>query len=106
MRAKLEASQDEVKALTLGPSAQAEAEKAVDKEFKARLLQGYVDLKRRVALDHPDWDLLACQGANSDFWIDEPTEEALLSVLPVVVQEEVGGTNEAAADLVAADPTV
>ena len=45
----------------------AEAGKA-DKEFQAGFFQSYANLKRSVAVDHPEWDLTAYSGAESDFW--------------------------------------
>ena len=47
-----------------------------DEEFDAGFFQGYADLKRRVAVDHPEWDLSAYSGADSNFWkVESPTEE-------------------------------
>ena len=44
LRAELEACQAEMHA------------RASEEKFEAGFLQGYVDLKRRVATDHPDLD--------------------------------------------------
>ena len=40
---------------------------AAEKEFGAGFFQGYSDLKRRVALVHPEWDLTAYLGVESYF---------------------------------------
>ena len=53
-----------VKAITI---ARGEAEKTAEDEFATGFFQGYSDLKRRVAMDHPDWDLSAYSGVNSDY---------------------------------------
>ena len=45
-----------------------EAEKTAKDEFAAGFFQGYSDLKRRVAIDHPEWDLFASLGVDSDYW--------------------------------------
>ena len=42
--------------------------KAAEEEFGANFFQGYSDLKRRVALVHPEWDLTAFSDVESDFW--------------------------------------
>ena len=57
MRAELKASLVEVQVLAKGAATLEMAERTTDEEFKAGFFQRYVDLKRRVALDHPDWDL-------------------------------------------------
>ena len=54
LRAELEGARVEVQALTKGTTVQETTERAVDEDFKVGFLQGYVDLKRRVALDHLD----------------------------------------------------
>ena len=100
MRAKWEASQAKVKALTKGATARAEAEKVGKEEFEAGFLQGYVDLKRMVALDYPDWDLSTYRGTGLDFWIEEPIGEAPLSALHISIREEVGGIDEVTTDSV------
>ena len=43
-------------------TARAEAKKAAEDEFAAGFFQGYSDLKRRVVVDHPEWDLSAYSG--------------------------------------------
>ena len=43
-----------VQALTKGTATQETAERTIDKEFEAGFIHGYVDLKRRVAFDHPN----------------------------------------------------
>ena len=57
MRAELEVAQVEIQALAEGVAAQEATKRAADEEFEVGFLQGYMDLKRRVALAHPDWDL-------------------------------------------------
>ena len=46
----------------------AEAEKPAEDEFGACFFQGYSDLKRRVALAHPEWDLSAFSRVDSNYW--------------------------------------
>ena len=70
-------------------AARSEAEKTAEKEIGAVFLQGYVDWKKRVAVDYLDWDLSAYQGADLDFWVNEPVEEAPVLTMPTTVQEEV-----------------
>ena len=53
----------------------AEAEKAVEDEFGAGFFQGYSDLKMKVALTHPEWDLIAFSGVDSDYWAMEVSAE-------------------------------
>ena len=43
-----------MQALTKGAAAQEMAKKTTDEELEVGILQGYVDLKRRVALDYPN----------------------------------------------------
>ena len=45
-------------------AALAEAEKAAEDEFEAGFFQGYTDLKRRVALAYPEWDLSPFSGVD------------------------------------------
>ena len=45
----------------------AEVGKTDEEEFEASLFQGYANSKRRVAVDHPKWDLIAYSGADSNF---------------------------------------
>ena len=66
--AKAEASAVRVEANDAVAVARAEAEKAVEDEFASGFFQGYSDLKRRVAEDHPEWDLSAYSGVDSDYW--------------------------------------
>ena len=52
----------------------------MEEEFEVGFFQGYADLKMRVAIDHPEWDLVAYSGADSDIWeVDSSTvnEEVL-----------------------------
>ena len=48
-------------------AARAEAKKVAEDEFGAGFFQGYTDLKRRVALDHPEWNLSAFLGVDSNY---------------------------------------
>ena len=57
----------ETKALVDLAATQAEAAKEVEKEFRVGFFQGYSDLKRKVALVHPEWDLSSFSGAKSDY---------------------------------------
>ena len=50
---------------------------APEEDFDSGFFEGYADLKRRVALDHLEWDLSAYSGVESDFWDLE--EEELLA---------------------------
>ena len=43
--------------MTEGAAAQEATDRANDEEFEVGFFQGYVDLRRRASLDHPDWDL-------------------------------------------------
>ena len=63
VRAELEAARAELEEAAVSP---ADAAKA-DEEFDVGFFQGYADLKRRVTVDHPEWDLSAYSGADSDF---------------------------------------
>ena len=45
-----------------------EVEKAAEDEFGAGFFWGFLDLKRRVALTHPEWDLTAFSRVNSDYY--------------------------------------
>ena len=49
-------------------TARSEAGKAANEEFESGFFQGYANLKMRVFVDHPKWDLAAYSGVNSDFW--------------------------------------
>ena len=71
LRAELEVARVEVQALTKGTTAQEVTERAAFEEFKVGFLQGYVDLKRRVSLDHPNWDLFGYRDAEFDYWMDD-----------------------------------
>ena len=72
VRAELEATRAE---LEEAAASRANAAKA-DEEFDAGFFQGYGDLKRRVTVDHPEWDLSAYSRADSDFWeVESPIEE-------------------------------
>ena len=51
----------------------AEAQRNAKDEYDAGFFQGYVDLKRRVALVHLEWDLSAFSRVESDFWDVEPS---------------------------------
>ena len=57
-----------------------------------------MDLKKRVAIDHPDWDLSGYRGAEFDYSVDEAAKEAPMTTPPIVVQEEVGGTDNTPVD--------
>ena len=65
-----------------------EGKKAIEDEFAAGFFQGYSDLKRGVAEDHPEWDLAGYSGVDSDYWEAEvsvaggstPVEEGVGSV--------------------------
>ena len=66
----------EAKALADVATAQVEAEKADEEEFRVDFFQGYSDLKRRVALVYPEWDLTAFSGVESYFWeVEVPVKE-------------------------------
>ena len=45
-----------------------ETGKAANDEFEAGFFQGYLELNGRVALAHPEWDLSAFSGVDSDYW--------------------------------------
>ena len=55
-------------------AAREEGKKAAEDEFAAGFFQGYSDLKRRVAEDHPEWDLAGYSGVDSDYWDAEASE--------------------------------
>ena len=57
-----------------------------------------MDLKKRVALDHPDWDLSGYRGTKFDYWVDEATEKVPANTLSAATREEVGGTKDTPAD--------
>ena len=57
LRAELKVARVKVQALIEGATAQEKTERAVNEEFQVGFLWGYMDLKRRLALDHPDQDL-------------------------------------------------
>ena len=61
-------AQGKGKALADAITAQDEAEKSTKEEFEVGFFQGYANLKRRSALDHPEWDLAVYSGVDSDFW--------------------------------------
>ena len=82
------------------------ATQAADQEFDKGFFQGYSDLKRRVAVDHPEWDLSGYSGVDSDFFdveedepAPEPTDQAepptteIAGVERGVEAEEVGETD-------------
>ena len=92
----------EVQALAECATAWNTAERIVDEEFEADFLQGYIDLKRRVALDHLDWDLSGYQGAESDYWVDKVAEDILVTTLSVAAREEVRGADDTLANDLAA----
>ena len=48
-------------------TARVEAEKTAEEEFEAGFFQGYADLKRRVVVDYPEWDLSAYSGGKLKF---------------------------------------
>ena len=53
----------------------AEVEKAAEDEFAAGFFQDHSDLKRRVIVHHPEWDLSAYSGVDSDYWESEVSAE-------------------------------
>ena len=58
-----------------GAANRAEAGKA-DEEFEVGFFQGYTDMKMRVTVDHPEWDLIAYSGVESDFWdVESPANK-------------------------------
>ena len=88
VRAELEAARAE---LEDAAASRVDVAKA-DQEFDVGFFQGYSDLKRRVAIDHPEWDLSAYSRADSDFWEEEsPTEEEA----PTGEEGTVGGSKAA-----------
>ena len=64
-------------------------EKAIEEDFGADFFQGYEDLKRNVALDHPEWDLSALSGIDSKYWNEDVSAEEV--ALPVDVSTNAGG---------------
>ena len=74
------------------------AERVIVEEFEASFLQGYVDLKRRVATDHPDLDLSGYRYVECNYWVDEAIEEALVTTPSAAVREEVCGTDNTPAE--------
>ena len=44
-----------------------EAKKTAEDEFGVGIFQGYTNLKRRVALVNPEWDLFAFSGVDLDY---------------------------------------
>ena len=63
--------------------AQKEIERATDEEFKARFLQGYMDLSG---------------GAESDYWADDDLEEVEESTSPANAHKEVRRTEDTLTD--------
>ena len=55
-----------VEAYATAAAAQVKVEKATKDEFRASFFQGYSDLKMRVSMDHPEWDLSTYLGLDSD----------------------------------------
>ena len=51
--------------------------------------QGYSDLKRRVAEDHPEWDLAGYSGVDSDYWDVEASEAGV----PTPAEEGAGSVD-------------
>ena len=68
MREAQEKADAATKAAAAAETAREEAEKAADAEFDTGFFEGYSDLKRRVALVHPEWDLSGFIGSESDYW--------------------------------------
>ena len=62
--------------------------KALEEEFGTGFFHGYSELKRRVALVHPEWYLTAFLGVESDFW----ELEALVEEYPDREDGETGAT--------------
>ena len=56
-------------------AARVEAEKTTEDEFAAGFFQGYFDLKRRLATNHPEWDLSVYSVVDSDYWEAEVSAE-------------------------------
>ena len=50
----MEVTRVDLQAVAEGAATQEAAERVADEEFNVGFLQGYVDLKRRVAIDHPN----------------------------------------------------
>ena len=48
-------------------AARDEAENTTEDKFATGFFQGYSDLKRRVVVDHPEWDLSAYSGVDLDY---------------------------------------
>ena len=48
-------------------TARAEVGKAAEEEFELGFFHGYSSLRRRVVIDHLEWDLATYSGANFDF---------------------------------------
>ena len=63
---KLEAEKE---ALVVGLAARELVKRTAEKEFELGFLEWYVYLKRRLALDHIDWDLSAYKRVESDYCI-------------------------------------
>ena len=53
----MEVSNFRAEAEEAAAAARDEAEKTAEDEFMADFSQGYADLKRRMAMAHPKWDL-------------------------------------------------
>ena len=64
----IKAKLDVQSALEASHMALSASQKKAENEFDAGFFQGYADLKRRVALLHPEWDLSTFSGVESDFW--------------------------------------
>ena len=60
-----------------------------------------MDLRRRVALNHLDWDLSGYQGAGLDYWVDEAPIEVPGGTSPADALEEVRRGEDTSAN----DPT-
>ena len=76
-------------------TARTEAGKAAEEEFEAGFFQGYVDLKIRVIIDYPEWDLTAYSGVDYDFWkVESPIrEETARDEVTKPIGEEARGTD-------------
>ena len=88
--ARVETSAARAEAKKAIAAARAEARKAAKDEFPAGFFQGYSELKRRVAEDHSEWDLVGYSGVDSDYREAEASAEG--GVTPI---EEGTGSVEA-----------
>ena len=103
--ANLAAALAEGKALADVVGAQAEAEKVVEEEFEVSFFYGYADLKRRVASNHPEWNLTVYLEADSDFWeVEFPTIEEEVPAGGAIGKTMPIGGETGKTDVVVTDP--